>query len=148
VCVLVEATGGVAVLSPGALGILPDAHPQNMGVMGSKGSLSGNFATSQADLLIVIGSRGVCQADCSGTGYASADAVININADLGDVTHYNRTVALAGDIGVVVSQLLEALQKEGGADPVRAKAWLGATAAKKREWEALKASGSPPGPPR
>jgi len=34
---LVEATGGVAVLSPGALGVLPDSHPQNMGVMGSKG---------------------------------------------------------------------------------------------------------------
>jgi len=136
---LTEATGGVAVLSPGALGVLPDPHPQNMGVMGSKGSLSGNYAASQADLLIVIGSRGVCQADCSGTGYASADAVININADLGDVTHYNRTVALAGDIGVVAGQLLEALQKAGGADPARAAAWLGAAAAKKREWEALKA---------
>ncbi|MBP1775999.1 MAG: thiamine pyrophosphate-binding protein, partial [candidate division NC10 bacterium] len=80
---LVEATGGVAVLSPGALGVLPDSHPRNLGVMGSKGSLSGNYAADQADLLIVIGSRGVCQADCSGTGYASADAVININADLG-----------------------------------------------------------------
>jgi 3D-(3,5/4)-trihydroxycyclohexane-1,2-dione acylhydrolase (decyclizing) len=136
---LVEATGGVAVLSPGALGVLPDAHPANMGVMGSKGSLSGNDATSQADLVIVIGSRGVCQADCSGTGYASADAVININADLGDVTHYNRTVALAGDIGVVISQLVEALQNQGGADPARATAWLAATAAKKRDWEALRA---------
>jgi 3D-(3,5/4)-trihydroxycyclohexane-1,2-dione acylhydrolase (decyclizing) len=136
---LVEATAGVAVLSPGALGVLPDAHPQNMGVMGSKGSLSGNYATSQADLVIVIGSRGVCQADCSGTGYASVDAVININADLGDVTHYNRTVALAGDIGVVVNQLLEALQKAGGADLPRAETWLGAAAEKKKEWEALKA---------
>ena len=136
---LVEATGGVAVLSPGALGVLPGAHPQNLGVMGSKGSLSGNYAADQADLLIVIGSRGVCQADCSGTGYASADAVININADLGDVTHYNRTLALAGDIGVVTGQLREALQKAGGAELARREAWLGATAAKKREWEALKA---------
>lgn len=136
---LVEATGGVAILSPGALGVLPDDHPQNMGVMGSKGSLSGNYAASQADLLIVVGSRGVCQADCSGTGYASASAVININADLGDVTHYNRTLALAGDIGVVIGQLREALQKQGGADFGRAEEWLSATAAKRREWEMLKA---------
>lgn len=136
---LVEAVGGVAVLSPGALGVVPDSHPQNMGVMGSKGTLSGNYATSHADLLIVIGSRGVCQADCSGTGYASASAVININADLGDVTHYNRTVALAGDIGVVIGQLRETLQKQGGVDLGRAEAWLEATAAKKREWQALKA---------
>jgi 3D-(3,5/4)-trihydroxycyclohexane-1,2-dione acylhydrolase (decyclizing) len=136
---LVECTGGVAVLSPGALGVLPDAHPQNMGVMGSKGSLSGNFAASRADLVIVVGSRGVCQADCSGTGYASAGAVININADLGDVTHYNRTVALAGDIGVVIGQLRTALQGQGGTDLARADAWLAATAEKKREWDALKA---------
>jgi 3D-(3,5/4)-trihydroxycyclohexane-1,2-dione acylhydrolase (decyclizing) len=136
---LVEGTGGVGILSPGALGVLPDDHPQNMGVMGSKGSLSGNYAASHADLLIVVGSRGVCQADCSGTGYASAGAVININADLGDVTHYNRTLALAGDIGVVIGQLREALQKEGGVDFARAEAWLRATAAKKREWEMLKA---------
>ena len=136
---LVEAIGAVAVLSPGALGVVPDEHPRNMGVMGSKGTLSGNYATSHADLLIVIGSRGVCQADCSGTGYASASAVININADLGDVTHYNRTVALAGDIGVVIGQLRETLQKQGGVDLGRAEAWLDATAAKKREWQALKA---------
>jgi 3D-(3,5/4)-trihydroxycyclohexane-1,2-dione acylhydrolase (decyclizing) len=136
---LVEAVGGVAILSPGALGVLPDDHPQNMGVMGSKGSLSGNYAASQADLLIVIGSRGVCQADCSGTGYASVGTVININADLGDVTHYNRTLALAGDIGVVIGQLRAALQKQGGVDFARAEAWLRATAAKKREWEMLKA---------
>jgi 3D-(3,5/4)-trihydroxycyclohexane-1,2-dione acylhydrolase (decyclizing) len=136
---LIEAIGAVAVLSPGALGVVPDDHPRNMGVMGSKGSLSGNYATSHADLLIVIGSRGVCQADCSGTGYASASAVININADLGDVTHYNRTVALPGDIGVVIGQLREALQRQGGVDLERAEAWLDATAAKKREWQALKA---------
>ena len=50
---LVDATGGVAVLSPGALGVLPDAHPRNMHVGGSKGTLSGNYAMANADLVIV-----------------------------------------------------------------------------------------------
>lgn len=136
---LVEAVGGVAVLSPGALGVLPYAHPQNMGVSGSKGSLSGNHATDHAELLVVVGSRGVCQADCSGTAYASAQAVINVNADLSDVTHYNRTVALAGDIGVVLRQLLDALEGPGAPDPARAAEWLERCASKKREWEAFKA---------
>jgi 3D-(3,5/4)-trihydroxycyclohexane-1,2-dione acylhydrolase (decyclizing) len=135
---LVEAVHGVAALSPGALGVIPDAHPACMGVSGSKGSISGNYATDHADLLVVIGSRAVCQADCSGTAYASADAVININADPGDVTHYNRTVALVGDIGVVIRQLLEVLQKLGGVDPAPAAAWRGATAARKAEWVAFK----------
>lgn len=137
---LVEVVGGVAALSPGALGVLPHDHPRNMGVSGSKGSISGNRATGGADLLIVVGSRAVCQADCSGTAYASVDAVINLNADLSDVTHYNRTVALAGDIGVVIPQLLEALAKAGGADPQRATAWLDECAAARQEWEAFKAA--------
>ena len=135
---LVEAVHGVAALSPGALGVVPDAHPACMGVSGSKGSISGNYATEHADLQIVIGSRAVCQADCSGTAYAAADAVININADLGDVTHYNRAVALVGDIGVVIRQFLEALQNLGGADPARAADWQAATAARKAEWAAFK----------
>lgn len=135
---LVEALASVGALSPGALGVLPHAHSQNMGVSGSKGTISGNYATDTADLVIVVGSRAVCQADCSGTAYASADAVININADLEDVTHYNRTVALAGDIGVVIGQLLAVLERRGGADPARAAAWLAETAAKKAEWEAFK----------
>ena len=82
--------------------------------------------------------QAVCQADCSGTAYADADAVININADIGDVTHYNRSVALAGDIGVVIGQLLAVLEKHGGADPERAAAWLTETATKKAEWETFK----------
>ena len=49
-------------------------------------------------MLIVIGSRAVCQADCSGIGYKNAQAVININGDLADALHYNKTLALVGDI--------------------------------------------------
>src|SRR5690606_26308635 len=66
---LAEASGAAVVLSPGSTGVLPDTHPQNMHVGGSKGSISGNFAMSEAELVIFIGSRGVCQADCSGIGY-------------------------------------------------------------------------------
>ena len=56
-------------LSPGSTGVVPDAHAQNMHVGGSKGSISGNFAMAEADLLIAIGSRSVCQSDCSGIGW-------------------------------------------------------------------------------
>ena len=136
---LAEATHAAVVLSPGSLGVLPHAHPQNMTVGGTKGSISGNYAMEHGDLVVVVGSRAVCQADCSGTGYPSAEAVININADLGDLTHYNRTVALPGDIGAVIARLLERLARAGGADPRRAEEWLRVTAERKREWEAHKA---------
>jgi 3D-(3,5/4)-trihydroxycyclohexane-1,2-dione acylhydrolase (decyclizing) len=131
---LAEAAGAAVVLSPGSTGVLPDAHAQNMHVGGSKGSISGNFAMAEAELLIVIGSRAVCQADCSGIGYKSVQAVININGDLADALHYNNTVALIGDISVVAERLAAKL-KSGAANKAE---WLKACAAKKAEWAAYK----------
>jgi 3D-(3,5/4)-trihydroxycyclohexane-1,2-dione acylhydrolase (decyclizing) len=133
---LAEAAGAAVVLSPGSTGILPDAHPQNMHVGGSKGSISGNHAMANADVILVIGSRAVCQADCSGIGYKSAEQVININGDLADATHYNRTLALVGDISAVAERLAARLES------LRAKSskrdWLTACAARKAEWSDYK----------
>lgn len=134
---LADSIGAAVVQSPGSTGVLPDAHPQNMHVGGSKGSISGNYAMAEGDLLVVIGSRGVCQADSSGVGYEKAEAVININADLSDVTHYNRTHALQGDIGASIDKLLLAL---GDMDKADRKDWLDSCAAKKAEWTAFKQS--------
>ena len=133
---LAEAAGAAVVLSPGSLGVLPDAHPQNMHVGGSKGSISGNYAMAQADLLLVIGSRAVCQADCSGIGYKNAKAVININGDVADALHYNKTLALIGDIGAVAERLAERLERRNArADK---EGWLDACAEKKAEWARYK----------
>jgi 3D-(3,5/4)-trihydroxycyclohexane-1,2-dione acylhydrolase (decyclizing) len=133
---LAERAGAAVVLSPGSTGVLPDAHPQNMHVGGSKGTLSGNFAMEQANLLIAVGTRAVCQADCSGIGYPRATQVINLNADLDDVTHYNRTLALNGDIGASLERLLEALR---GFEPGPGKRrWLEDCHARKQAWLAFK----------
>lgn len=131
---LAEMSGAAVVLSPGSTGVLPDAHPQNMHVGGSKGSISGNFTMANAELVIVIGSRGVCQADCSGIGYKAAKEVININGDLADALHYNHTTALTGDISAVIERLCVHLT---GASANKAE-WLKACAAKKAEWAAFK----------
>jgi 3D-(3,5/4)-trihydroxycyclohexane-1,2-dione acylhydrolase (decyclizing) len=131
---LAERIGAAVVLSPGSTGVLPNDHPQNLHVGGSKGSISGNFAMEQGELLIVVGSRAVCQADCSGIGYPNAKAVINLNGDLADAAHYNRTIALTGDIGVVIRQLLDTLGKNG--DAGRAE-WLDRCATAKQQWQAF-----------
>src|SRR6476659_5091671 len=133
---LAEAAGAAVLLSPGSTGVLPGAHAQNMHVGGAKGSLSGNYAMTEAELLIVIGSRAVCQADCSGVGYKNAQAVININGDLADALHYNKTLALIGDISAVAGRLATKLEAAGAARNKRA--WLQACAAKKSEWSAYK----------
>jgi 3D-(3,5/4)-trihydroxycyclohexane-1,2-dione acylhydrolase (decyclizing) len=133
---LAEAAGAAVVLSPGSTGVLPDAHAQNMHVGGSKGSISGNYAMNEAELLVVIGSRAVCQADCSGIGYKSAKAVININGDIADVLHYNHTLALPGDISVVSDRLAAELARIGAR--AGKEAWLKACVAKKEEWRAYR----------
>jgi len=133
---LAEAAGASVVLSPGSTGVLQDLHPQNMHVGGSKGSISGNYAMSEAELVLIIGSRAVCQADCSGIGYKSARFVININGEFADALHYNHTLALPGDIGLIANRLAQGLERTPQ-NPDK-KHWLSACHNKKMEWRAFK----------
>ncbi|MCP4382301.1 MAG: thiamine pyrophosphate-binding protein [Hyphomicrobiales bacterium] len=133
-----ERIGAAVVLSPGSTGVLPDDHPQNMHVGGSKGSISGNYAMEEATLLIAVGTRAVCQSDCSGIGYPRVSEVINLNGDLDDLTHYNRTLALAGDIGSSLDRLIAALADRPVPVSAGRRAWLDACALKKREWSGVK----------
>jgi 3D-(3,5/4)-trihydroxycyclohexane-1,2-dione acylhydrolase (decyclizing) len=102
-----------------------------MGVGGSKGSISGNYAMTHADFLVVMGSRGVCQADCSRTGYPNVEAVININADAGAAMHYDKTVGLVGDIDATMDILLDLA---GPTADVTNSQWFDACSAAKDEW--------------
>ncbi len=128
-----ETSGAVVVLSPGSTGVLPDDHPQNMHVGGSKGTISGNYAMQEAELVIFVGSRGVCQSDCSGMGWPKAKYVININTDFDDVLHYNNTLALHGDAATVLKQLTRCLDKQKTTSE-----WLSRCLAKKQEWQTFK----------
>ena len=131
---LAERINAAVVLSPGSLGVLPDGHPLNMHVGGSKGSISGNYAMGDASLLIAIGTRAVCQSDCSGIGYPKAREVINLNGDIDDLTHYANTLTLAGDIGANLDRLLAVLNPWTGKDDGDRRAWLAACAERKQEW--------------
>jgi len=131
---LLDHSGGVLVHTPIASGCVPYNHPQNMTIGGSKGSLCGNYAMENADLLIAVGTRAVCQSDCSRTGYPKVKRVININASLDDVTHYHRTLVLVGDVGRTLEKLNQALGQEGN----KKDDWLEACVEKKMAWQAFK----------
>lgn len=135
---LAELSDAVCVLTPIATGSVPYAHPRCMGVGGSKGSMCGNFAMENADLLITIGTRAVCQSDCSRTGYPNAKQVININADLGDALHYQDTLALWGDAAATLQKLNALLEKNMPETSSTPSGWLEACRQKKEEWEAYK----------
>ncbi len=135
----IDLVDAVAIQSPVVLGVIPYAHPRNMTVGGSKGSLCGNYAMENADLLVVIGSRGVCQSDCSRTGFLKAQHVIHINTDVEAATHYNKTTALVGDAAPTLRRLIETL-RQGGIPPAPAapSAWLEECTARRKAWTAFK----------
>ena len=129
---------GVCVHTPIASGIFPYGHPRCMGVGGSKGSLCGNYAMEEADLLVAIGTRAVCQSDSSRTGYPKVQRVININANLNDAAHYQDTLALVGDAGETLLKLIETLEKSDFLAEQSPSTWLQACQQKKADWEAFK----------
>jgi 3D-(3,5/4)-trihydroxycyclohexane-1,2-dione acylhydrolase (decyclizing) len=137
---LLNLSDGVAVLSPLASGLVPYSDIRNMTVGGSKGSLCGNYAMENADLLIAIGSRSVCQSDCSRTAYANAKKVININGEIDAALHYNNTLPLVGDARLTLLSLLKELRSYPSKSKKVPSEWLTACTGKKREWDAFKAA--------
>lgn len=135
---LLDLVDGVAITTPVASGVLPYNHPRNMLVAGSKGSLSGNYAMENADLLIAIGTRFVCQSDCSRTGYLNTKHVININTDIDSATHYGKTTALVGDATSTLRVLVDSLKHAGAKINDQDTDWFKSCSSKKDEWIAYK----------
>ena len=133
---LLDLCGGVLVHTPIATGVIPWSNPANMGVGGSKGSICGNYAMENADLLIAVGTRAVCQSDCSRTGYPKVKQVININADLEDAAHYRKPLALVGGIQPTLVQLNLALSQDESFVPEPA--WRQDCAVEKDKWQQFK----------
>lgn len=132
---LLELSGGVLVHTPIATGCIPYSNPANLGVGGSKGSLPGNFAMENADLLIAVGTRAVCQSDCSRTGYPRVQKVININANPEDALHYHHTLPLVGD---VISTLKILNQAVAQANITIDEGWRSLCADQKSAWKEFK----------
>ena len=135
---LLDRVDGLALVSPIVTGLIPDNHPRNMSVGGSKGSISGNWAMDEADLLIAIGTRSVCQSDSSRTGYPKVQHVININTDLEAATHYAKTTALLGDAGPTIEKFLEYLDAHGVANAESESAWMQEGRRQRQAWNDFK----------
>lgn len=135
----IELADAVAVISPIVSGVIPYNNPRNMTVGGSKGSISGNYAMENADLLVAVGTRFVCQSDSSRTGYPKAQHVININTDLDAATHYGKTIALVGDAGPTLRRIIEILKQRGVKTHNSPSSWMVECTKQRRAWEDFKA---------
>jgi len=141
---LLELSDAVAVVSPMAGGVVPYSSQRNMTVGGSKGTLCGNYAMENADLLVAIGTRFVCQSDCSRTAYLRLKQVININAEIeaainyNSDEHYGGSIVLVGDIRLTLQQLLQELRKCRKKGAGKTSEWLKECSAHRAEWEQFK----------
>jgi 3D-(3,5/4)-trihydroxycyclohexane-1,2-dione acylhydrolase (decyclizing) len=91
-----------------------------------------------ADLLVAVGTRFVCQSDCSRTGYPRVRHVVNINADLDAAGHYGRTTALVGDAAQTLRMLNDALERRATGPSRQTSPWMAECTQKRQEWEAFK----------
>lgn len=124
---------GVFVMSPSSLGIVPSSLDCNMGVGGSKGSISGNYAMENAEILLVVGSRSVCQSDCSRTGYPRVKSVINLNADIFLAQHYENSTPLIGDVSQTLELLINEISELAHEKNIE-NTWTNDCLAKKKDW--------------
>jgi 3D-(3,5/4)-trihydroxycyclohexane-1,2-dione acylhydrolase (decyclizing) len=109
-----------------------------MTVGGSKGSLSGNYAMDNADLVIVIGARAVCQWDCSGTAWKKARHIINFNTSHERASHYNRSVSFLGNAKQNLRRWIERLKSDDSRTDKSDSKWLKVNVENRKEWEEFK----------
>lgn len=131
---LAELIDAAIVGGPSASGVVPFSNPRYMSVGGAKGSLAGNYAMHEADLVIVVGARSVCQWDSSGTAFKKAETMININMNLHHAFHYNRTIGITGDAKSCLQGLLAALKQRGFPPAANDSEWAATIYTKRAEW--------------
>lgn len=125
---------GVVVTTPIASGAVPASNERCMFVGGSKGSICGNYAMENADLLVAVATRFVCQSDCSRTGYPRVQRVINFNNEPDLAIHYNKTIAFVGDAALSLERLNETLRKMPRKNGGKPSNWLKSCQSKRQEW--------------
>ncbi|TAL29746.1 MAG: thiamine pyrophosphate-binding protein [Spirochaetes bacterium] len=135
---LAELLDAAIVAGPSASGIVSSANPRYMTVGGSKGSISGNFAMNEADLVVVVGARAVCQWDSSGTAWKNARAIINFNIEPAHAAHYNRGVPVPGDAKLNLRRWIGVLKSRGFAPADGRSEWSRSILVKRAEWIAFR----------
>lgn len=119
-------------------GVVPYSERRFMSVGGSKGSICGNYAMENAEIVIVIGARAVCQWDCSGTAWKKARGIINFNSRIDDGFHYNRSLLFLGDAKMNLQAWIHYLKAGGFGKKKESSAWLEKNMEKKEEWQRFK----------
>ncbi|MDZ4268828.1 MAG: acetolactate synthase large subunit [Mycobacterium sp.] len=111
---LAELTGIPVVTTLMARGAFPDSHPQNLGMPGMHGTVSAVAALQRSDLLIALGTRFDDRVTGKLDSFAPEAKVIHADIDPAEIgKNRHADVPIVGDVKAVITDLIEALRKEG-----------------------------------
>jgi acetolactate synthase I/II/III large subunit len=94
------------------IGSIPTIHDLNLGMLGSHGLYTANYAVHHADLLIVMGARVGDRAMATAGKIAEKAKIIHIDIDPAEIgKNIETTIPIVGDIKLVLQDLLEIVRK-------------------------------------
>lgn len=111
---LADLTGIPVVTTLMARGAFPDSHSQNLGMPGMHGTVAAVGALQKSDLLIALGTRFDDRVTGKLDSFAPDAKVIHADIDPAEIgKNRNADVPIVGDVKNVISDLLDALRRDG-----------------------------------
>lgn len=93
------------------IGAFPSHHSLNLGMLGSHGVYSANYAVNNTDLLILIGARVGDRALGTAEKIAQKAKIIHIDIDPAEIgKNVSTTIPVVGDVKLVLEDLFEIIQ--------------------------------------
>ncbi|MCB2174837.1 MAG: acetolactate synthase large subunit [Actinomycetales bacterium] len=110
---LVDESGAPVVTTLMARGVLPDTHPQNLGMPGMHGTVPAVAALQKADLIVALGTRFDDRVTGKLSSFAPHAAVVHADIDPAEIGKNRRAdVPIVGDLKEVIADLLPELARE------------------------------------
>jgi len=121
---LAELTGIPVVTTLMARGAFPDSHPQNLGMPGMHGTVAAVAALQRSDLLIALGTRFDDRVTGKLDSFAPEAKVIHADIDPAEIgKNRNADVPIVGDVKAVITDLIEALRRDGTIGAIKIDNW-------------------------
>jgi acetolactate synthase-1/2/3 large subunit len=116
---LVDVSGAPVVTTLMARGVLPDSHPQHLGMPGMHGTVAAVTALQKADLIVSLGARFDDRVTGRLSTFAPHATIVHADIDPAEISK-NRVadVPIVGDALDVIIELVAALEAERAADHV------------------------------
>jgi acetolactate synthase I/II/III large subunit len=116
---LVDVSGAPVVTTLMARGVLPDSHPQHLGMPGMHGTVAAVTALQKADLIVSLGARFDDRVTGKLSTFAPHATIVHADVDPAEISK-NRVadVPIVGDARDVIIELVAALEAERAADHV------------------------------